>query len=88
MKFIFIFVEIHNHLISYFIYYKEIAGAFKVSQRENVFAAESGNLSLISGVPDGGRQISCRKLSSSPHTSTMTPAHMHRCTHAHTYKYA
>lgn len=55
MKFIFIFVEIHNHLISYFIYYKEIAGAFKVSQRENVFAAESGNLSLISGVPDGGK---------------------------------
>lgn len=59
MKFIFISVEIHSHLISYFIYYKEIAGAFKVSQRENVFAAKSGNLSLISGVLMEGTQINC-----------------------------
>lgn len=59
MKFIFVSVEIHFHLISYFIYYKEITGAFKVSQRENVFAPKSGNLSLISGVLMEGTQINC-----------------------------
>lgn len=59
MKLIFISVEIRSHLISSFIYYKEIAGAFKVSQRENVFAAKSGNLSLISGVLMEGTQITC-----------------------------
>lgn len=59
MKLIFISVEIRSHLISSFIYYKEIDGAFKVSQRENVFAAKSGNLSLISGVLMEGTQINC-----------------------------
>lgn len=59
MKLIFISVEIRSHLISSFIFYKEIAGAFKVSQRENVFAAKSGNLSLISGVLMEGTQINC-----------------------------
>lgn len=53
MKFIFISVEIRNHLISCFIHYKEIARALKVAPQENVFAAKSDNLSLISGFPDG-----------------------------------